>query len=1152
MQRLEGRFVYSASDLNNYLQCKRLTELETLVARGDLERPERDDAQLELVQRKGEAHEQRYLESLRRAHAAEVECIEHPERRIAALLEGEARTLASMRAGRRYIYQAVFFDGTFLGYADFLRRVEAPSTLGNWSYEVIDTKLALNAKPYYLVQLCNYSEHLARLQGTMPERGYIVLGDGEEKSFRLTDYLAYYRHLKTSFLTYAEQAERGDAPAEYPYKRSHCSVCPWNDVCTEQRKNDDHLSLVAWMRRDQVVKLNECGIATAAALSRSSDAQRPERMPQETFDKLRRQARLQVRGREERRHMHEILPPEPASGFALLPSPAAGDVFFDMEGDPLYEPGRSLEYLFGLWMPGEDPPYRAYWAANRDEEKERFEEVVDFLTQRRRQFPAMHVYHYASYETAALKRLKQQHFTREEEVDELLRAQVFVDLYTVVRQAVALSTDSYSLKRVEDFYNLQRSTQTRHGDQSIVMFEEWLDTRKDELRADIEAYNRDDCRSTFLLREWLLERRIEAIAAHGQIAFRAVKQPDEPCHPEFQDGCKDCEAERKKAREERRRSDVEKTLLADKRPLAHLLAHVVAYHRREEQPEWWAYYDRVENLDELLEFDREALAGLKLIEGDKPERMNHSYVYTYAFPNQLHKMGRGSAIDPRTGKSVTVLEVDDESNRVRVKTTVGLDEAREIKELIPPRPIPSDAQKAALIELAEAFVEGELEHRFPATYDLLSNRNPRPDGKLQPDVVTAEAVSAAVARLDRSYLFVQGPPGSGKSTIGSHVICDLLYAGKRIAVMSTGHKAIHNLLWKVEECMRDRGQAFNGLYKHSGEDSEFKSSLETPFIRSVKDNKLFDSDDYQLAGGTAWLFSRPELERRFDYLFIDEAGQVSLADALAVSMCAKNVVLLGDPSQLSQVSKASHPMEGAAASVLGHLLGDAQTVHENRGIFLDRSHRMQPQICSFVSDMVYGGRLKSSEDTAVHRVVQDGHERAGLEFDPVDHDGNSSSSPEEADWIVGEIVRLLRATFVDSDQKTLERPLLDPNIIVVTPYNAQRRLIAQKLKAAGVDVEVGTVDKFQGREAVAVFYSMATSSGEDVPRDMTFLFERNRFNVAISRARALSVLVCSPRLLDTACNSAEEMALVNLLCAFAERTGSSEPELQAATGTSPA
>jgi predicted RecB family nuclease len=1132
MQRLDGRFVYSASDLNNYLECKRLTGLDTLVARGLLLRPESDYPQRELRQRKGEEHERRYLAELRAPGEANVVSIERPERRIEAYAEAEARTLAQMREGRRFIYQAVFFDGTFVGYADFLRRVEQPSSLGSWSYAVIDTKLALESKPYFLVQLCNYSEHLERLQGVMPEFGYVVFGDGREEAFRLNDYFAYYRHLKASFLAYAGEAQSAGAPLEYPYKRSHCANCSWNDACTQQRRNDDHLSLVAWMRRDQVVKFNARGIATTAQLAEATDAQRPDGMPEETFVKLRRQARLQVRGRSEKRTLHEILPPEPAGGFALLPAPAPGDVFFDIEGDPLYEPGRGLEYLFGLWLPGDAEPYRAFWAANPGEEKPRFEELVDFLIERRRRYPAMHVYHYAPNETAALKRLKQQHCTREDEVDELLRSQAFVDLYTILRQALALSTESYSLKKVEAFYELERATRVRHGDESVVMFEEWLQTGERALREDIEAYNRDDCRSTHLLRDWLLERRAEAIAAHGEIPFRAVKLPDRPCHQEFQLGCKTCESNRKKEREEQRRTEIENRLRSSDLPLAHFLAHVVAYHRREEQPEWWAYYSRMENLDELLEFDREAVAGLRLLEDEKPERMNHSLVYTYEFPDQLHKMGPGQAVDPRTRKTVTIVDVDDDRNRVRVRTKMTLEQARAIKELIPPGPIRTDAQKASLARLGEAFLAGTLERDFPAAYDLLANRDPRPQGRLQPDVVTADAVSAAAQRLQSSYLFVQGPPGSGKSTIGSQVICDLLAARKRVAVMSTGHKAIHNLLRKVELCMQQRGRSFKGLYKHGGDGSEYAGS---PFISSVDDNDPFSARDYDLAGGTAWLFSRPELVQHFDYLFIDEAGQVSLVDALAVAACAKNIVLLGDPSQLAQVSKASHPLDAAAASVLEHLLGDAQTVLPNRGVFLDVSYRMHPEICSFVSDMMYGGRLKAAPETALHRIFDGTRERAGLSFVAIDHDGNSSSSPQEAEAIAGDIVRFLGV-----------KP--PPSAIVVTPYNAQRRLIAQKLRAAGADVPVGTVDKFQGQEAAVVFYSMATSSGEDVPRDIKFLFERNRFNVAISRAQALSVLVCSPKLLDAACSSAEEMALVNLLCAFAERASSSRLELQIAAG----
>ncbi|HMF28427.1 MAG TPA: DEAD/DEAH box helicase, partial [Candidatus Cybelea sp.] len=445
-----------------------------------------------------------------------------------------------------------------------------------------------------------------------------------------------------------------------------------------------------------------------------------------------------------------------------------------------------------------------------------------------------------------------------------------------------------------------------------------------------------------------------------------------------------------------------------------------------------------------------------------------------------------------------------------------------------------------------SYLDGSLPGRHAATYDLLTNRDPRLTQittTLQPRDVTAESVRTIVSALDRSYLFIQGPPGSGKSTIGSQVICDLLASGKRIAVTSTSHKAIHNLLGKVEACMAKRGGSFRGRYKHSGNGSEYVSHLQTPFVESIKSNEHFSAGDYHLAGGTVWLFARPELDGMFDYLFIDEAGQVALADALAMSLCAKNVVLLGDPSQLSQVSQGRHPIH-ADDSVLEHLLGEAQTVPENRGIFLNVSYRMQPKICDFISAAMYEKRLHPAPDTQLHRITTPHQEYAGLYFVGVDHAGNGSGSLEEASEIVRQISLLLDGgLLVDSapPQAGVPRKITERDLIVVTPYNAQRLLILTGLRNAGIKVDpgsgvrVGTVDKFQGQEAAVVFYSMATSSGEDIPRNVEFLFERNRFNVAISRARAASVLICSPRLLDIRCRTPEQMALANLLCAFEER-----------------
>lgn len=1144
MQLVDGRFVYAASDLNNYLECEYLTQLDRLVALGQKDAPEHDDPQTQLLARKGDEHERRYLDSLRDGRDG-VTVLDRPEHTLCGFETAQAQTIAAMQRGDALIYQATFFDGEFLGHPDFLRRIDAPSAQWPWSYEVIDTKLAVNPKPYFIIQLCNYSEHLARVQGTVPEFAYVVLGDGEEVRYRLSDYAAYYRHLKDRF----RQSVRLAAGDAYPNKCGHCGICKWHDDCAAQRQTDDHLSLVARMRRDQIGKLHASGVRTVVDLAAASDERRPHHMNSQTFASLRRQAAMQVRGRTQG-PAYDLLEHEPFEGLGLLPKPDAGDVFLDMEGDPLYEPGCGLEYLFGAYCAAEQE-YVAFRALDHAEEKRAFERCIDFIAERRKRYPEMHVYHYAAYEKTALRRLAQIHGTREREVDDLLRGEVLVDLYAIVRQSLVISEDSYSIKRLEKFYGFERATDVRKGDDSIVMFETWLaDRTQEHILRDIERYNEDDCRSTLRLRDWLLERRIEAIARFG----RDIPPYEHKllCHDEPVQGCRSCDARQRQAREERHTSELQRRLMegvlapqthreyelmSEEHRARYLLANLLAYHRREEKPVWWAFFDRCESVDELLEFDKDAIAGLRFCDDEPVRKEKNSYLYTYSFPDQQYKLGAGDSVhDPDTGKLAgTIFELDEERNRLVLKRAGDAADARKIRALIPGGPRQTNEQKASLARIAQAYLEGSI---FPASLDMLLARDPRfvePRATVQPaGEVTPDAISAIAKELDASYLFIQGPPGSGKTYAGARVICDLLQAGKRVGVLSTNHKPIHHLLHKVEECAQERGLTFRGRYKFSSgdDDSEYISTLANPLIASYANNAQLEGNDYDLAAGTCWLFSREALTGAFDYLFIDEAGQLSLADALAVSASAKNVVLLGDPLQLAQVSQGTHPVH-AGSSVLEHLLGTDRTVGEHRGIFLGASWRMHPEICRLISDLAYGGRLHAVPGTENQRISSSSDlGGCGVRYIPIPHEGNSRESREEAQRIVAEIEALLRGTVTECDGTT--RPMRADDIIVVTPYNAQRRLITRLLRERNVNVRVGTVDKFQGQEAFVVFYSMATSSGNEIPRNIGFLFERNRFNVAISRARALSVVVCSPRLLNTPCHCIEHIALVNALCTYVE------------------
>jgi superfamily I DNA and/or RNA helicase len=317
-----------------------------------------------------------------------------------------------------------------------------------------------------------------------------------------------------------------------------------------------------------------------------------------------------------------------------------------------------------------------------------------------------------------------------------------------------------------------------------------------------------------------------------------------------------------------------------------------------------------------------------------------------------------------------------------------------------------------------------------------------------------------------------------------------------------------------------------GLKKCSSGNPE--SVYEKGSIGSAAGIEPFLDPTVRLLAGTAWLFARPELDQQLDYLFIDEAGQVSLADALAMGASARTLVLLGDPIQLAQVSQGTHP-GGSGASVLEHLLGDAQTIPEDRGLFLERSYRMHPDVCRYISDAFYESRLEPAEGCERQSTSLG----TGLRFVAVEHEGNRRSSREEAARVREEFDRLLSAEW--TDEKGVTRPLGLNDILVVAPYNEQVKCLTEALPRGA---RVGTVDKFQGQQAPVVFFSMATSSGEDLPRNLEFLLSRNRLNVAVSRAKCLAYVVASPKLLEVGCRSIEQMRMANALCLFVEDAGS--------------
>jgi hypothetical protein len=392
---------------------------------------------------------------------------------------------------------------------------------------------------------------------------------------------------------------------------------------------------------------------------------------------------------------------------------------------------------------------------------------------------------------------------------------------------------------------------------------------------------------------------------------------------------------------------------------------------------------------------------------------------------------------------------------------------------------------------------------------------------------TLMAAKHIAPHLDGGVFPVQGPPGAGKTHTGARMACTLVQSGKKIGVTANSHKVIRNMLDEVLRAADEFAVPIRCVQKVS----EMESNL--PRLQFITDNRALLSaigTNCYVAGATAWLWARPDAFETVDVLFIDEAAQMSLANVLAVSQAAKSIVLLGDPRQLEQPMQGSHP-EGTDVSALDHIFGVHATIPADRGLFLEETWRLHPKICAFTSELFYENRLRSRPGLELQSIKSNGRlNGSGLRFLPVIHEGNQSSSPEEAEIICELVTEILGSNSTWIDGNGTEARITIDDILIIAPYNAQVFELQGRIPGA----RIGTVDKFQGQEAPIVIYSMATSSHADAPRGMEFLYSSNRLNVATSRARCVCVLVASPLVFEAECRTPHHMQLANAFCRYLE------------------
>jgi len=1121
---LDDTVIYSASDLTAAASCEwaLMRHLDAKLGRiTAVEQPV--DDMLERAGKLGTVHELATLASLKQSREV-VEFSPVFGNQVADAAETEA----ALRNGADVLFQATFFDGRLLGYADFIMR--SP----DGSYEVYDTKLARKAKITALLQLAAYSDQLELLGIRTGPEVHLLLGDGRTSTHALRDILPVYRKRRARLQSIIDERQLDVAATEWGDPRySACGRCA---ECAAQVEAHRDVLLVAGIQLTQRHRLAAAGITTIdelAAAPASIDG-----IAASTLAKLRAQARVQLATQGDV-PAFEIFAPEALSA---LPNPDDGDIFFDFEGDPLYSEDSTdgtewgLDYLFGLVEP--DSTFRAFWAHDYAQEREALIAFLAYVAERRARHPSMHIYHYAAYERTHLLSLAARHGVGEEAVDDLLRAGVLIDLYPLVTKSTRVGSHSYSIKKLEPLYMTTHREGVANAADSVSEYADARQLITDGLATEgqakldaIASYNEYDCVSTLALRDWLLARARE----HGVAPTPA----------------RDLELDLPVAREPSQvylelAEQVADVPFGDRSPddtAIALASAAIDYHRREAKKFWQDHFDRLARpVDEWADV-RDVLV---IEHAEVVENWSLTGRQTKA-RRTLHLTGRlapGSSLraeskpfivygDPqppiserRTPGSAAssdgeILEVTENGWLVRELLEVGAEQHDHLPvALSPGKPPPAKPQPEA-IEAWGSRVLAALPSMLPdAALDILRKAAPRGPIVAAGDDVIA-AIRDTLLGLDRSYLAVQGPPGTGKTYTGARVIRDLVENhGWKVGIVAQSHETVKNML---------RGIVSAGLSPELIGKKPKAGDTDVVTWQSLSTLPGFvGRGGGGVLGGTAWTFANANTlpPGTLDLLVVDEAGQFSLASTIASAGSAERLLLLGDPQQLPQVSQGSHP-EPVDVSALGWLTEGHDVLPAEFGYFLARSWRMHPAVCEPVSRLSYEGKLESQAGARLLGGVE-----PGLHPVPVAHIQNSTSSVEEAQRVVAIVRESLGRPWTVAGST---RPLEQTDIIVVAPYNAQVELVRESLVAAGFgDVPVGTVDKFQGKEAAIAIVSLAASSAAEVPRGLEFLLLANRLNVAISRAQWAAYLLYSPALLDYLPTNAATLAQLSAFIELVE------------------
>ena len=1050
-------------------------------------------------------------------------------------------TKEALKKGYDLIHKAHFeYDG-WSGEIDFLIK-------GENGYEVYDTKLTTMPKPEHIIQICIYTEWLKIMRsGLLPEKMHLILGDKKNTvSYKVRDYQLYFQRNKAKYLDFLSLKKH----TVEPEKCDFCKLCEWADSCEKQWIEEDHLNQIVNTRNDQIQKIKKHGIKTLKAFSQLNESEKIKDLNPLTFKTHLSQAKLLIKSIQSGQPEHKLLEIKEQRGFNKLPKKTKNDIFFDIEGiDKVLNEEDSennktgLEYLFGLYyFENDKPKFKYFEAHNKNEEKKALVNLLEFIGEHLKKYPESYIYHYNHYEKTALINLVKKHDTNFAQVNDLLREEKLIDLFHVVKQGMQVSEKQYSLKNLEKHYGFKRVGEIKKANESTDIYLDWVETQEKELFDKIILYNKEDCVSTYELREWLLD----------------IKPANTSWH-------KEKELIERERNWEKENAEYKKLINKELKSLEikNILSDILGYHKREDMVYWVDFYNRTSNkIPEQLIENAECIGDM--IQAKKEKNEKGVNVYTYKYDEQEFKIKEKDRIDDaldgdfKTKSIGKIINIENHNNLIQIESKN--DDLPKNLSIARDTYVNSDP----IIEGVLRFVKSAIkrEKKYQATHEILNKNFPNIEGlEKGKDILNSENFSSdeeflkqslkIVEQIDHSYLYFQGPPGVGKTHTAAHIILELLKKTKKVGITANSHKVIFNLLSKIEELAVEDNFIFKGFHKPGSDkdkrfnDGKFIKNTARVKVGKTKEGKplykeqmdlLFESLEADLFSGTAWCFTRydkktghPACDQRLDYIFIDEASQLSIADTVAISLAAENVIIIGDQMQLGSPTRALHPGE-SGNSAPQYLLEDKDTIPSNKGIFIEKSRRLHPDVCSFISENFYDSRLKSHEFTKKRSIKFSDKEKlltsSGIILLDAKHKEISrQKSVEEGEIIKKLFKKIIGSTFIDETKREkIERKITIEDILVVAPYNVQVNYLKSILPEGS---KIGTIDKFQGQEAPISIVSMTSTNSESLPRNIDFFFSRNRLNVAISRSQCLSIVIMNKELLETNCKKIEHIKLVN-------------------------